>query len=89
MQRLAIIVYRLLRAIAVLTTLYGWWIAYWAPDNKIVVFMIYFAPALLIWFAATFVRFILGGFGASSSAPDRTSGITQIWCSQFCWCPDF
>lgn len=60
MQRLGNNIYRLLCAIAVLTALYGWWIAYWAPDNKILVFMIYLAAALLVWFGAKFLRFILG-----------------------------
>jgi hypothetical protein len=59
LTRLGNILYWLCRLAAILSAVVGEWYAYWAPDYKIVVFMLFFGPGLCLWFAAKFVRFVV------------------------------
>jgi hypothetical protein len=66
-RRLGNIIYRLCRAAATVTTLVGLYWAYWAPDNKLLVFMIFLGPAVLCLGMGKFIRFILAQFEAGPS----------------------
>jgi hypothetical protein len=57
--RLGNIIYRICRLGAILTALYGWWWSYWAPDNKLLVFLLFLGPAVGVWLAAKGLRFLL------------------------------
>ena len=62
MGRLGNIIYRICRAVAILTALYGAWEAYWAPDNRLLVFMLFLGPAVLCWSVGKLFRFVLAQF---------------------------
>ncbi len=62
MERAGTILYRLLRAVAVTTTLVGAYWGYWAPDAKIVVFMLFATPAIALLLFARLLRRLMAGY---------------------------
>ena len=61
-MRLGNIIYRIGRAAAILTALVGAYWAFWAPDNKLLVFMLFLGPAVLCWSIGKLLRFMLAQF---------------------------
>jgi hypothetical protein len=60
-ERLGNILYRILRTVAVLTALTGAYYAFGAPEDKLVVFMLFAIPAILCLLIARAFRFVLAG----------------------------
>ena len=74
LERAGTILYRLLRAVAVCTTLVGAYWGYWAPDAKIVVFMLFATPAIALLLFARLLRRADGGVlkqASTTFAPKR------------------
>jgi hypothetical protein len=62
LERAGTILYRILRAVAVTTTIVGAYWGYWAPDDKIVVFMLFATPAIALLLFARLLRRVMAGY---------------------------
>lgn len=51
--------YRLFRWGAIAIALWGWYMAYWAPDNKLLVFLLFVPAVLACWLVGRGLRLIL------------------------------
>ena len=62
MRRLGIILYTILRYIALGTAGYGAYKGYYAPEFKMWVFMLFCGPAIVILLLARLIRRVLAGY---------------------------
>lgn len=61
-ERVGNIIYRICRAAAIIAALWGLNKAFWAPDNRLIVFVVFGGPALAVWALGKLIRFLLRQF---------------------------
>jgi hypothetical protein len=61
-ERVGNIIYRICRAAAIITALVGLYYTFWAPDNKMITFALFWGPALAVWTLGKLIRFLLRQF---------------------------
>ena len=62
LKRAGTILYRILRAVAWVTVLTGAYWGYWAPETKMLVFMLFATPAIALLLLARLLRRFLAGY---------------------------
>jgi hypothetical protein len=61
-ERVGNILYRICRAVAIITALVGLYYTVWAPTNQLVTFALFGGPALAVWSLGKLIRFLLRQF---------------------------